>query len=166
MDRNLLAATVVILLLAAFTGANFIYQPKVNQLKQLTEALNQEEELGGVLAEIVSLEKRFQSYGSRLMEKGKEEVELIDRVRKITNEVPVRVVSITPSSERNEGKGPRLVSLRILFEGSYHQLGNFVAKVENSEKLMRIESVRFATADTKMSEPILFEVEISTLRQL
>ena len=162
MDRNLLMAMAVVLLLAAFIGANFIYQPKVNQMKQLTAALDQEEELGTLSTELTSLEKRLQNYDSRLMEKEKEEAELIDQIRKIANEVPVRVLSMTPESER---KGPRMISLRVSFEGTYHQLGNFVAKVENSEKFMKIDSLRFTTVG-RTSKPIVFEVEVSTLRRL
>ena len=167
MDRPLLTATFVILLLTAFTGVNFIYQPKADRLRQLTEALDQEEEWGALSMEVSSLEKRLQGYDGRLMEKDKEEVELIDLVRKIANEIPVRVVSMTPESERTQDRrGPRLVFLRILFEGTYHQLGHLVAKVENSEKFMRIDSLRFTTVGGSPSKTILFEVQISTLRQL
>ena len=156
----------VVLLLGAFIGANFIYQPKVNQMKQLTAALDQEEELGTLSTELTSLEKRLQNYDSRLMEKEKEEAELIDQIRKIANEVPVRVISMTPESERSDNReGPRMISLRVSFEGTYHQLGNFVAKVENSEKFMKIDSLRFTTVG-RTSKPIVFEVEVSTLRRL
>ena len=165
MDRNLLMAMAVVLLLAAFIGANFIYQPKANQMKQLTAALDQEEELGTLSTELTSLEKRLQNYDSRLMEKEKEEAELIDQIRKIANEVPVRVISMTPGSERSDNrKGPRMISLRVSFEGTYHQLGNFVAKVENSEKFMKIDSLRFTTVG-RTSKPIVFEVEVSTLQR-
>ena len=164
MNRNLLVPTTVILLLAFFIGANFIYQPKVNQMKQLTAALDQEEELGTRSAEVSSLEKRLQSYESRLMEKEKEEAELIDRIRKIANEVPIRVLSMTPESERSgDRKGPHFISLRIVFEGSYHQLGHFVAEVENSEKFMRVDALRFTAAENRAAKPIIFEVGISTL---
>lgn len=163
MDRNILISTVVILLLTAFIGANFVYEPKSRQLRRLEQGLAEEEEFNSLSNEISSLEKRLQLYHRRLMEKGKEEVELVDRVRDIAKEVPVKVVSMVPIPVRR-GKGFDFVSLKIIFEGSYHQLGTFVAKVENSEKYIRVNSIQFSASHGSDSS-MVHELEVSTLRQ-
>jgi len=167
MDKNLLISTAVILLLSAFIGANFIYEPKVRQLKNLERILAEEKELGSLLDEIATAEKRIGNYETRLMEKGKEEAELLDRVRDIANEAAVPVISITPSGQRQggrKGNEPQFISVRILFGGSYHQLGRFIARVESSEKFMRIESIRLTGQAGTPSKSLMPEVEISTLR--
>ena len=99
------------------------------------------------------------------MEKGKEEEEFIDRVREIAKDVPVRVISMIPSSaSKSERSSSNFTSLHILFEGTYHQLGTFVSKVESAEKFMRVESIRFTVPPGNSSRPITHEVEVSTLR--
>ena len=165
MDRNLLFVSVVILLVSAFVGVNFIYQPQMTQIKALEQAFQEEEQLGELLNDISSTEKKIKVYRQRLMEKGKEETELIDRVREIANAVPVRVVAMTPGGRRATGRGATLVLLRISFEGTYHQIGHFVSKIENSEKFIRLESLRFQGPGGD-NRQMGVEMEISTLLSL
>lgn len=167
MDRNILISVAVILLLSAFIGANFIYEPKMRQLRRLEGVLQEEEERNTLLDEIVRMEKRVQSYKRRLMEKGREEEELIARIQAIAKEVAIPVTSITPLSrkqrEGTRGAEPQFISVKIQFEESYHQLGKFVATVENSQSHLRIQAIRLTT---RPGTPSLFhEVEISTLLQ-
>ena len=165
MDRNVLISTAVVLLLSAFVGVNFVYKPQTVDLKSLEQAVKHEQELGDLTNDVSSMEKRLKVYRSHLMEKGKEEEQLIDRVREIAREVPVRVISMVPSSvSKSERRGSNFVSLRIIFEGSYHQLGTFISKVENSEKFMQVGSIHFSVPLGNSSQPITHEVEISTLR--
>ena len=164
MDRPLLIATLVILLSSAFIGVNLVYAPKSAQLQGFEQALKEEEELGRLSNDLLFTEKRVETYRNRLMEKGGEEEQLIDRIREIANEVPVRVISIIPLSAQKGVRGPSFVSLRVLFEGSYHQLGTFISKVENSEKFIRVGGIEFAVPAGKTSQPIVYEVEVSTLR--
>ena len=167
MDKNIWLATAALLFVSALVGMNGIYQPKKTQLTQMEQAVQQEEELDSLAAEVSSLEKRLQTYSHRLMEKGKEETELIDRVREIANGIPVRVLSMKPSTGSKQAQqGLLLVSLQLTLEGSYHQLGAFVAKVENSEKFMRVDSIRFTTPTAASSKSIVFELEISTIQPL
>lgn len=149
MERNLITVMLAILLGSVVVGFNFIYSPKMKELRLLEEALREENEKRVLLNETVELETKIAAYRERGMPVGKEEIELLDRIREIASEAQVRVTSMVPQEkiERGSKEGYRKFSLTISFEGTYHNLGDFIAHVEHAEKTMKIEALRFATIE-------------------
>lgn len=143
MDKNTLFVSIAVFFLGCLVGLNGIYLPKMEALRVLQEKQREEEERMALTDEMTVLEEKIASHQEHLITPGKEELELLNRVRDIAEESNVRVISMTPIREREKRKRYQKFSLQISFQATYHLLGDFVSKIESSEKIMRIESLEF-----------------------
>ncbi len=139
---------VVILLVTIFIGFNFIYAPVMKEMRGLASAVKEAEGKKELVDEAARLEEDLTRYLRRGIPPGKAEMELLDRVREIAGESGAQVTSILPQKELKgrEKEGYRKYTIRISFQGSYHTLGDFISKIENSEKMMKIDSLEFSPA--------------------
>lgn len=162
MDKNTFIASIAIFFLGCLIGLNGIYLPKMEELRLLRDMQKEEEARARLLDEMKALEKKVTTYQERLISSGKEEIELLNRVREIAAESKVRVTSMTPIEERDRRKRKyKKFSLNISFEGDYHLLGDFVSKVENSEKVMKIDMLEFMPKGTEEEFPLQCNLTLS-----
>jgi len=163
MDKNILVITLVILLISVFVGFNFIYEPKVSELRQLEKMQNEEQEKGVLFEEIQGYEKKIKMYEGRWVPRGKEEIELLNRVREIAGDSQVHVASLVPQfKEEHSGKGYRKFPIVVSFEGTYPQLGDFISMAENTGTFMKIDRLEFSTtAQSESDLPLACEVTLS-----
>lgn len=155
MDRNTLFASVAIFVVGCLIGLHLIYLPKMEELRVLRERQREEENRQLLLNEIAALEKKVNAYQEHRFPSGKEEVELLNLIREIAAEAKVRMTSMTPEAEREKKKKKyRKFSLIISFEGTYHLLGDFVAKIESAPKVIKIESLEFKASQAKGDIPL------------
>lgn len=155
MEKHTLVITLVLLLIGFVVGFQFIYLPKMEAIRSLEELQKEEEEKGVLSDEVTKLEKQLVSYEKRLFPKGKEEIELLNRVREIASDTGVRVTSIIPQEVRDKRKRTyQKFLLTISFAGTYHHVGDFVSKIESSEKVMKIDALEFSVPH-KGENPLL-----------
>ncbi|MFH1858063.1 MAG: type 4a pilus biogenesis protein PilO [Candidatus Omnitrophota bacterium] len=163
MDRYTVVVTVVILLVSAFIGFNFIYQPMMGELRKLERLQKEDRNKALLLDETDALGKKITTYKGRQIPRGREEIELLDRVREIADLSQVRVTALMPRPKQGlMKKGFRKYPINVLFEGSYHNLGDFVAAVESSEIYMKIDRLSFLSDSTWEEEkPLSCDVTLS-----
>lgn len=163
MERNTLFATIVIFLVGSLTGFHFVYRPKIAELRSLEQMQKEEKEKSLLAEEVASLEKKIAGYREKwLPPAGKEEIELLNRVREIASETQVRVVSMVPEEIRKARKTTyRKFSLTISFEGTYHHIGDFISRVEDKERMMKIDAMDFAISPKQEEFPLLCRVTLS-----
>ena len=162
MDRNTFFASVAIFVVGCLIGLHLIYLPKMEELRLLRDMKREEEERQLLVNEITTLEKKVAGYQERRISPGKEEIELLNLVREIAGESKVRVTSMAPEGEREKRKKKyQKYSLTISFEGTYHLLGDFVAKIENSQKVMKIDILEFTASQTPDELPLECRMTLS-----
>lgn len=163
MDRNTLVVTVAIFLIGSFTGFHFVYRPKMAELRSLEQMQKEEKEKKLLGEEVASLKKKISEYREKwLPPSGKEEIELLNRVREIANGAQVRVISMVPEEVKRPRKAVyRKFSLTISFEGTYHHLGDFISKVENEERMMKIDAMEFSILSKQVEFPLVCKVTLS-----
>lgn len=147
MEKNSLIATLVILALGFLAGFNLIYLPGMKQLRALEATAKEEQLIGQLYDEVKTLKKKVTAYAERRFTPGKEEIELLNRVREIADETQVRVISMMPEQRREKKRGKKgyeKFSLTLHLEGSYHQLGEFISKIENEAKFIKIDFLQFS----------------------
>lgn len=148
MDRNVLGITGAILIVSIFVGFYSIYLPKTRILRELEERQNEEREKQGLLDEMETLEKKVASYRKYWIPKGREEAELLSRIRDMANNTQIHVLAILPQPKLVSPRGYQKFPVTVTFGGTYHHLGDFVAKTESAEVFLKIERVSF-TAGSK-----------------
>ena len=156
MDRNMLMITAIVLTVSILIGFNFIYEPNMKELRALEQMQGEELEKKSLLDEIATYEKKIALYQKHWVPRGKEEVELLNRVRDIAAECQVQVTALTPQSKREFwGGGSRKFPIAISFEGTYHALGDFISKVESMGIFMKVDRLEFAQTSGEEGQPPL-----------
>ena len=163
MDKNTFFASLAIFCAVCLVGLNMIYLPKMEELRVLRGMQSAEEERVKLSEEVTVLEKKVQGYQEHLLSSGKEEMELLNRVREIASESGVRVTSMTPMEDQDRGSKKKFkkFALNISFEGSYHLLGDFISRVENSDKVMKIDLLEFSPKGQNEDFPLECNVVLS-----
>lgn len=163
MDRNTLVATIAIFLIGSLAGFHFVYRPKIAELRTLEQMQKEEKEKRLLVEKVASLEKKISGYREKwLPPLGKEEIELLNRVRETASEAQVRVIAMVPQEAKRSKKAIyRKFSLTISFEGTYHHLGDFISKVENNERMMKIDAVEFSVPQKQGDFPLQCRVTLS-----
>ena len=172
MDRNTFFTALVIIVIGCLVGFNFVYLPKMEILRSLEEMQREERGKELLSGDIDHLKGKLSEYEKRLFTRGREEIELLNRVRDIASQVGVQVTSMIPQESRErrkkkkKGAGYRKFSLAISFEGTYHQLGDFIAMIENADQVMRIETLEFSAVQKVSRYPLRCQVTLSVFSML
>jgi len=167
MDRNAFFTVLVILVIGCLIGFNFVYLPKMEMLRSLKEMQREERGRALLSGDIDRLKGKLSKYEKHLFTRGREETELLNLIRDIANQSGVQVTSMTPKEKRDRRKKKKKgatyqkFSLAISFEGTYHQLGDFIAMIESTDKVMRIETLAFLTVQKEGRYPLRCEATLS-----
>ena len=162
MDRNTIFASVAIFVIGCLIGLYLIYLPKMEELRFLREMQQEEEERRHLVDDIATLEKKVAGYQEHRVPPGNEENELLNLVREIAGESNVRVTAMAPESEgERERRRYKKFSLTISFEGTYHLLGDFIARIENAQRVMKIDMLEFNVSQTEGELPLECRMTLS-----
>lgn len=136
--RNLFLISGLIIIFTAVV-ANSIFQLQTSRLQALKESVVEEESKNRVLAEVGPMEKRIDGYQPRLAHGGDVEW-LRSKVIETAHRAQVKIISISPSRQ-DEKKLYIRVPITAGLECGYHQLGDFISKLESSKQFIKVDSI-------------------------
>jgi len=156
LKNRILVIAIAVALLSLLYAYFRIYIPVTNEVRRTKEGIHKEGLNADILKRIVVLQDKLSTYEA-CFAKESEILWLVDRVSRAANDSGLNIIALNSKP---------LVSLnRFLYSkvnlevsGEYHQLGDFVAKMENSGEFIRIEKLSFR----KDKESLKADVIIAT----
>ena len=153
----------VFLFLSPSLGKLFELMPKMRELKiEITSVHNDlqfEENFGKKLQK---LEEEMGKYEHKLSRE-KEIPVLLENLSQIAKKSRVKILSITPitrrglrDSAREKASVYQEVPIAVTAQSGYHDLGNFINKLENGQRYMQIRDIEIRT---KKNNPKRHEVD-------
>ena len=137
--RTLIVVSIVLLVM--IMGNNFIYQVQKEKTGYLERKIEEEETKNRLVREIMGLNKEFGSYKKRVPVQ-RDVFWLIRKIGQLAKGAQIKVVSLQPKQlDRQEGYVR--VPLEIEVECGYHELGEFLSNIENSQEFVRLDSLQF-----------------------
>lgn len=137
---KLVAITFVVAVGTLIAGWSFVVKPELNAAAKIRAEKNDYRERVGLVSKIADAEKRLAALHGRLPEKA-EISWLIETINKLADDAGISLLSVTPVS-REPFEGYYRLPVRIDIECSYHQLGDFVSRVENSPRFLSVRAMR------------------------
>ncbi len=141
MDPNRKRIFVIsaVIIMLALVVANSIFRSQLGRIERLKAEAAEEHEMNRLLIEIGRAVAEIDSYLPRIpLEKN---VDWLRReVTRIAAESEVKIVSITPRSPEKTALYTRL-AIGMEVECGYHQLCDFVSKLESSKRFIKIDSL-------------------------
>lgn len=130
---------------ALLIGWHYIASPKIDEVKKLR--LQQEAEIKKeeILKNIAGMEAKEKTYKSGLSE-GQEVSWLIESLNQMAQASSVTLTSMVPASKADLGDYRKL-PVGIEASGSYHQIGNFVSRIESDPRFIDVENLRMQSQD-------------------
>jgi len=133
----------IALIIVALIIANNIYKRQTVTMALLKRNNDAEIKKNEVLENISQLEKKINSYKNAL---NKKDMTLVmNAVNNIAKELGIKIISFKPQNEKDYSvyvKYPFNLAIGIK---DYHQLGRFVAKIENSADIYMVDSMNIRT---------------------
>jgi len=118
----------------------FIYAPFVNRNKTLRAEILRERERNVLVGKIRALAKHTKFYEERIPEEGRGVSWLLREVSDMATKGQIELSSIKPGDPEQRKQYDRLyITMEIV--STFHQLGDFLSRIESSEKFLRIESI-------------------------
>ncbi|MDO8602949.1 MAG: type 4a pilus biogenesis protein PilO [Candidatus Omnitrophota bacterium] len=143
--NKLYIAMAVIIVLTLITGILFIYTPFASKNKSLRADILKERDKNVLIGRIRALSKYIKIYDKKIPEGGSVSW-LLGEVSNIASSEQVEVSSIKPGNPEGYGLYTKL-SVAVDLISTYSQLGNFVSRIESSEKFLKIESINIKRMD-------------------
>jgi len=166
MDPNRKRIFVIsaVIIMLALVVANSIFRSQSRRIEGLKAKVAEEHEKNRLLIEIGKMVEEIDSYQPRIpLER---DVDWLRReVIRMANESEVKIVSITPKSPEKRHLYTRL-AVEMEVECGYHQLGDFVSKLESFKKFISILKINslslYAGAATGAERIAKARITIST----
>ena len=154
-----------VILLAIFV-ALYLYNIQNQQIASLEEKKSEEISKSEVIANLIKVEKRNNSYKQTFNRKDLGAV--IDAMTDISKGTRVKVISVKPGLEQQYAEYIKTSFLIVVRVEDYHALGQFISKVENSKDLFIVEEVNITTVgsiqpDKKEEKGLDVGLKISTI---
>ena len=145
--KTLVVYTVTIVAGGSFLCWNFFVKPifvKLKSVKTETAAIGQKKT---AVENISALKRRFESY-----EKSLSPVQqlpwLIEESNRIASESHLTLVSAAPAGDQIS-EDYKKITLRIEARGGYHELGDFVSRIENLPRFIKISDLHARSTATE-----------------
>ena len=149
----LIGAVVIIIAVVYF---NFILKPQVTgvvrEIIKKNMITRELKDAQGDVGRIAALKKDIESYNVKIERYEKvlpaeQEVQtLLESLSDMARASNVKIVGITPSINKGEGvrsnKIYNEIPILISAKSGYHELGNFLAKLENSDRFMKVVDIK------------------------
>lgn len=145
---------------------NGIYKNQNLTAKKLEKDREAEIKKNAALTAISTLEKKIGLYRNFLNKKDLSSI--INNISNIAKESQIKIISIRPQNEKDQGDYIKYPFSLSITAKDYHQLGQFIAKLESSSDIYIIESIavrpRAAEAQpSKQAEKVSAELTLSTV---
>lgn len=142
-QKNLLITTVTILLVVLI-GYKVIYQVAIKKVNYYNNKYQEEITKNKLRQDLSKLKGLQEKYEKLIMQQQNTDA-IKNELLKLASNSGVKVISI--SSTKKPGIGNYNTCLATMeIECNYHKLGDFVARIENKEPYMKIQSLRFENA--------------------
>lgn len=130
----------IVLILIVLAVSSNIYKKQQKVIESLKLAKEQEIKKSGVLNEIVKLNREIRLYKDFVNKKDISSI--VNRLGNLADESKVKIVSIKPGQEENFPIYIKYQFQMTVNVDSYHNIGKFISKLENSPDIYFIESVK------------------------
>ena len=160
-DRKKFFVISAVIIMLVLVVANSIFRSQSGRIERLEERITEEREKNRVLIEVRKAEKEIDSYQPRIpLEK---DVDWLRReVIRMANESEVKIISINPQSPEVRAQYTRL-AIKMEMECGYHQLGDFISKLESSKRFIKIDSLSLDAVEGGGKERIVkAKITVST----
>lgn len=138
--------------LIAFVVANSIFRNQLVRIENLKAKVAEERTKNRILTQIGGIEKEIASYEPRITPK--KDVEWLRRkVTEMADQAQVKIVSITPQAPDEKETYIRL-PIRMEVECGYHQLGDFISKLESSKEFIKIDALDLTVKEVERGRTI------------
>jgi len=128
----------------------FISNPKLKKIKELSAQILQENvklketkkiaQTKDLLIQEISKMKDEIDYYERRIPSEKATAWLLMELSRIARETGIKYVSISPQKEEIQESFVR-VPIQVQIKSGYHGFGNYLSKIENSERFMTVDNV-------------------------
>ena len=147
-------------LITAVVYLNFILKPQVtgvareiiekNKLtRELKGAQGDVGRIGSLRKDIESHNKKIERY-EKILPAEQEIPTLLENLSDMARASNVKIVGITPSITKSENtqsnKTYEEIPILISAKSGYHELGNFLAKLENSDRFMKVVDIKIRSS--------------------
>lgn len=153
IKNKVLIIGVAIVAVSLWYGYNQVYVTTMKATQQVKADISNEGIKGEISKRLQALQKELAGY-EKYFTKGKDILWLIDRVSKSANESGLKIISLNSQ--------PSIVlraficdKVTVIAVGTFHQLGDFVSKIEGSKDFMRIEKISFKKTEKFLSAEIV-----------
>ena len=130
---------IIVLACAGYFGYHIAYvRPRetLQQVEQQLEEARQEQELRQQVAQSLNvLDQQRQRFAPRL-----DPDWLLQEVGKLAREAGVEVASLSPQTTQQGGEFTQL-AVTLQFESTYHQLGQFLSRIERAPQSIRVDDL-------------------------
>jgi len=140
----------VILIIAVFFGYNNIYILQIQRIEERKRQFLLELDKNKVAYKISAVQKKIDRHIKHFPESA-DTSWLVPKVSAKVRKSKAEFVAIEPKEIKHYDKFD-VISVRLTLKGSYHSLGKFINEIENSDKYMRINSVKILKS-YKTSKP-------------
>ena len=151
-NRKKLLLISVVIIFIALRVASSIFRSQAARSQKLKARVAEERDKNRALAGIGKVEKEIASYQPRIVPERNDEW-LRRSVTDMAGQSRVEIVSISPQAPDDKGVYVRL-PLRLEVECEYHQLGDFISKMESSEKFIKVDALNRGVIGTKEGRTI------------
>ena len=149
-----------VVLITAVVYLNFILKPQVtgvareiikkNKLtRELKDAEGDVGRIGSLRKDIESHNKKIERY-EKMLPAEQEIPTLLENLSDMARASNVKIVGITPSITKSENtqsnKTYEEIPILISAKSGYHELGNFLAKLENSDRFMKVVDIKIRSS--------------------
>lgn len=139
IERNKNTIVSICLIVLALIIALQFYLSANNQVSSLLEQQNSELEKNKVFEDIAALEKKAETYKKVFVKKDLASV--MDIIYAIAKNTSVKIISVKPFAEESMGSYFKSSFLITLTASSYHNLGDFISKIENHKDMYLVSEV-------------------------
>jgi Tfp pilus assembly protein PilO len=135
----------------AFIGGAMVVKPALNRIRVLEQEKNSLVSKAGLFTNIIGLDKKMSDYKERLGA-APAKAEWLEELNDYATEAGLNILSLTPVEKQLVGPYLEETSVQIDAEGFYHQLGQFVSRVESMKQVVRVLSLEISGNRGKDSE--------------
>lgn len=143
-----------------FLGWKILVKNDIRTLKALRQAAAENAPKQAVVDETGVLEKKLKDH-TAFLSTNRQADWLIDTVNTYASESGLSLLAVAPQTAR-EGNGDYgKIVLTLEADGTYHELGHFVEKIENQKPLIKINFLRILRVEERARSSLKFTMTLS-----
>ncbi len=127
-------------------GWNGLLKPMAEQVKKLSVSRSNEIERNKYFNTIAEDERKLLSY-KKFLSKTQDSSWLIDFVNRVAGEAGLSLGSVSPEGAGADLEAYPKISLRIETHCGYHELGEFISRIESASTFIRINYISMRPSD-------------------